>query len=125
MSLQLSFEISASLPRGTWQLRAAECAGAALMAVSPPQSQVDSNFTHGKLERKSATGNGETRMDAEGRGREQRIAQDEMRDIALTEWRERQKGKLKQYSHQCSLHFHWEITSQRAMWASDGALTPE
>ena len=112
MSLQLSFEISASLPRGTWQLRAAECAGAALMAVSPPPSQVDSNFTHGKLERKSATGNGETRMDAGGRGREQRIAQDEMRDIALTE-RERQKGKLKQYSNQCSLHFHWEISKER------------
>ena len=90
MSLQLSFEISASLPRGTWQLRAAECAGAALMAVSPPPSQVDSNFTHGKLERKSATGNGETRMDA-GRGREQRIAQDEMRDIALTESGERDR----------------------------------
>ena len=91
MSLQLSFEISASLPRGTWQLRAAECAGAALMAVSPPPSQVDSNFTHGKLERKSATGNGEREG---GRGREQRIAQDEMRDIALTESGEREtEGK--------------------------------
>ena len=97
MSLQLSFEISTSLRLGTWQLR--RSAGAALMAVSPPRSEVDSNFTHGKLERKSATGN--------ERGREQRITQDETRDIALTEReRERQKEKLKQYSAQCSLHFH-------------------
>ena len=34
----------------------AMAATAATAAVSPPLSEVDSNFTHGKLERKSATG---------------------------------------------------------------------
>ena len=53
------------LPAAGHVAAAAECAGAALMAVSPPPSQVDSNFTHGKLERKSATGNGETRKEEE------------------------------------------------------------
>ena len=33
----------------------AMAATAATAAVSPPLSEVDSNFTHGKLERKSAT----------------------------------------------------------------------